>query len=311
MNKKQKKHKVTFNEKPPISERITWYDKTGDTKELMEFLNFLSISPEICEVAVENQPFPEAMVFSSCAILRLPIRSDWTIPKSSYVTFLIFSEQLITLHQTQVSLIEQIKKQYQENTLDEDVQSIATLFSYLLDTIVDTNIRCFTKARSETEAFSEKIDIASVVVTEKDVVQVRQQVSQLLSQFEDQFYALTNLETQHNKKAFLMPLYEDLKDSIEAQGHLVRSLTHLEMRLRDIQQFYQYIMERKTEQRLRQLTVLSTVYMPLTFLTGIYGMNFKNIPGLESDYGYFLLLGIMLIISGILLYFFYRKGWFQ
>lgn len=301
----------SIKNKIPIYEKIQWNDITGNKNDFITFLDNLSISPEISEVAIENQPFPEATLFSTCAILRLPIRSEWSIPDCDYVTFLIFSDRLVTLHQSQVSLLVQLRIQYQKNTMDEDVQSIPTLVSYILDNLIDTNIRCFTRARLATEEFGEKVDLATVVIKEQDAVNVRRQVSQLLSQFEDQFYALTSLETQHTKKAFLSELYDTLKDSIEAQGHLVRSLTHLEMRLRDIQQFYQYLMERKTEQRLRQLTVLSTVYMPLTLITSIYGMNFENMPGIGWEYGYFVLLGLMCVISGVLIYFFYRKGWFQ
>lgn len=311
MKKVRYKPKHTIQKKVPIYEKIHWYDMNGATDELIAFLDNLSIPSEISDIAIENQPFPEAIFFSTCVMLRLPICSEWSIPQSNYVTFLIFPDKLITLHQNHIIFLVQLRTQYQKNTMDEEVESISTLVSYILDNLIDANIRFFTKTRLATEEFGQKVDLATVVVKEQDVVNVRRQVSQLLSQFEDQFYALTNLETQHTKKAFLADLYNTLKESIEAQGHLVRSLTHLEMRLRDIQQFYQYLMERKTEQRLRQLTVLSTVYMPLTLLTSIYGMNFENMPGIGWEYGYLSLLGIMGIISGVLIYFFYRKGWFQ
>lgn len=310
MKKTQQHSKEITNRKLSTPDKVAWYDACGTIEDRNSLLTNLSISTEISEVALENQPFPESIVFSSCVMLRLPIRSDWANPQSLYATFLIFPNQLITLHEKEIPLLTQTRIQYQKDTFEE-AQNIPSLISYILDNIVDTNIRCFSKARLTTEELGGKIDLPSVVVTGREVIHIRRQVSRLLSQFEDQFYALTNLQTQHNKKAFLSSLYDDLKANLEAQGHLVRSITHLEMRLRDIQQFYQYLMQRKTEQRLRQLTVLSVVYMPLTLLTGIYGMNFKNIPGLESTYGYFILLTIMVVITGVLIYFFYRKGWFQ
>ncbi|MBW7936764.1 MAG: magnesium and cobalt transport protein CorA, partial [Flavobacteriales bacterium] len=49
--------------------------------------------------------------------------------------------------------------------------------------------------------------------------------------------------------------------------------------------------------------------MPLTFITGIYGMNFRHIPELEWRYGYFIILGGMGLLSLILLLFFRRKRW--
>ncbi|MGB5072455.1 MAG: CorA family divalent cation transporter [Flavobacteriales bacterium] len=49
--------------------------------------------------------------------------------------------------------------------------------------------------------------------------------------------------------------------------------------------------------------------MPLTFIVGVYGMNFKNMPELEWRYGYYAVMGVMLFISLVMLVLFRRKGW--
>lgn len=61
---------------------------------------------------------------------------------------------------------------------------------------------------------------------------------------------------------------------------------------------------------MKTLTILSVIFIPLTFLAGIYGMNFKNIPELDTKYGYFILLGVMVIITVISVWYFKRKKWF-
>jgi magnesium transporter len=61
---------------------------------------------------------------------------------------------------------------------------------------------------------------------------------------------------------------------------------------------------------MKTLTILSVIFIPLTFLAGIYGMNFENIPELKSENGYFILLGTMLVISIISIWYFKRKKWF-
>lgn len=61
---------------------------------------------------------------------------------------------------------------------------------------------------------------------------------------------------------------------------------------------------------MKTLTILSVIFIPLTFLAGIYGMNFDNIPELKSEYGYFILLGVMVIITIAAVWYFKRKKWF-
>ncbi|MCK0159936.1 CorA family divalent cation transporter [Allomuricauda sp. F6463D] len=61
---------------------------------------------------------------------------------------------------------------------------------------------------------------------------------------------------------------------------------------------------------MKTLTIFSVIFIPLTFLAGIYGMNFENIPELKWPYGYFVLLGAMLVISIFSIIVFKRKKWF-
>jgi magnesium transporter len=57
------------------------------------------------------------------------------------------------------------------------------------------------------------------------------------------------------------------------------------------------------------LTILATIFIPLTFITGVYGMNFRYMPELYWKFGYWIALGIMLIISAGMLAFFKKKKW--
>ena len=60
---------------------------------------------------------------------------------------------------------------------------------------------------------------------------------------------------------------------------------------------------------MKVLTIIATIFMPLTFLAGVYGMNFKHMPELEWTWGYPASLGLMLGISLTMLFFFRRKRW--
>lgn len=61
---------------------------------------------------------------------------------------------------------------------------------------------------------------------------------------------------------------------------------------------------------MKTLTSYSVIFIPLTFLAGIYGMNFANMPELQSDYGYFILLGAMLLVASASIWYFSKRKWF-
>jgi magnesium transporter len=62
---------------------------------------------------------------------------------------------------------------------------------------------------------------------------------------------------------------------------------------------------------MRVLTVIATIFMPLTFMAGVYGMNFKFMPELETPWGYPVLLLAMAGVAGGMLVYFARKGWLR
>jgi magnesium transporter len=60
---------------------------------------------------------------------------------------------------------------------------------------------------------------------------------------------------------------------------------------------------------MKVLTIIATIFMPLTFMAGVYGMNFKYMPELEWPWGYFLILGVMITVAVSMLTCFRKKRW--
>jgi magnesium transporter len=67
----------------------------------------------------------------------------------------------------------------------------------------------------------------------------------------------------------------------------------------------------RTNEVMKVLTVVTSIFIPLTFIVGIYGMNFKAMPELSSPYGYPAIWAVMLAVAATLLVFFWRKGWLR
>lgn len=65
----------------------------------------------------------------------------------------------------------------------------------------------------------------------------------------------------------------------------------------------------KLNETMKVLTIISTIFIPLSFLASLYGMNFKHMPELETEYGYYVVLGVMATTVAGMLYYFRKKGW--
>lgn len=74
---------------------------------------------------------------------------------------------------------------------------------------------------------------------------------------------------------------------------------------------YYAVQGQKMNQIMKVLTIVSTIFIPLTFIVGVYGMNFINMPELEMKNGYFITWGVMIFIAIMLLWYFFKKGWLK
>jgi magnesium transporter len=74
--------------------------------------------------------------------------------------------------------------------------------------------------------------------------------------------------------------------------------------------FYFSAQAHKMNEIMKTLTIISVVFIPLTFIVGVYGMNFKHMPELEYAYGYYTVVGLMIFIVLAMIYYFKRRRWF-
>jgi magnesium transporter len=93
--------------------------------------------------------------------------------------------------------------------------------------------------------------------------------------------------------------------------YLDRAIERLEKRVDDLRVRFNMNQQDRTNRRLAVLTVISAVFLPLTLLAGIYGMNFEYMPELAYRYAYPAALGVMVLIALGLLAYFRSRGWFD
>ena len=106
--------------------------------------------------------------------------------------------------------------------------------------------------------------------------------------------------------AQLLPFYRDIYDHIMRITDLAESYRDLISGSLDA---YMSVVGNRMNEIMKVLTIFSAIMLPLTFIAGLYGMNFDNLPELHYRYSYFLVLAIMLVVAAAMIFFFWRRGW--
>jgi magnesium transporter len=115
---------------------------------------------------------------------------------------------------------------------------------------------------------------------------------------------------QDDTRVYLRDCYDHIVQIVE----LVETYRELTADLRDL---YMSALSNRINETMRVLTIISTMFIPLTFIAGVYGMNFDyadgqmplNMPELHTPYGYVMCLAVMAVLAIGMLFYFYRQGW--
>ncbi|MFI5163809.1 MAG: magnesium/cobalt transporter CorA [Bacteroidia bacterium] len=119
---------------------------------------------------------------------------------------------------------------------------------------------------------------------------------------------INNFERCENKlikkstRLFLRDLYDHtirVIDTVETFRDLLSGMMDI----------YLSSVSNRMNEIMKVLTIISTIFIPVTFIAGVYGMNFKYMPELESPYGYWITWGVMLTVMTIMIFYFKRKKW--
>jgi magnesium transporter len=103
-------------------------------------------------------------------------------------------------------------------------------------------------------------------------------------------------------RVFLRDVYDHAVQALE----IVESLRETAVSVMEV---FLSVQNQRLNEVMKVLTVIATIFIPLTFIASIYGMNFKHMPELESRWGYPAVLGFMLLTAGGMIAYFRRRGW--
>ncbi len=178
----------------------------------------------------------------------------------------------------------------------------------LLDSVVDYYYPILDHVEEQIDALEVSILSEPGQDTKSSIHQLKRQLLTLrkaivpLREAVAKFSRIDSPQVKDDTLVFVRDLHDhviQVMDTIETYRDLVNGLYDL----------YLSEISYRTNNVMKILTIISTIFIPLTFLAGVYGMNFKNMPELGWKYGYFYLWGFMFLIFIVSLLFFRRKKW--
>lgn len=174
----------------------------------------------------------------------------------------------------------------------------------ILDTVIDNYI-------SMSEKLAKKIELLEDVVVKRPSEFTLQRILNLRKELLDFKRSIDPLKEAINTLSRelddeMAKYYRDLYDHIIYESENLAMYREMIVNLLDL---YHSNLGMKMNQVIKVLTIITTIFVPLTFIVGIYGMNFDNMPELKWENGYFMVMGLMLVIVMGMMLFFRRKRW--
>jgi len=228
---------------------------------------------------------------------------------TEYITFLVKEDLLITIVDKARASMEEIISQMNSLPLpaDEGLMHVVYLIFHELSS---ENLDAVANARKRVDKLAEIIDERPKDVEPSNIMSIKRDLVVIFGVLEDEYYSigfLPKLRFQTGTAKYR----EHFAETARGLEHLKKSVERTEDRLESIHLQYMLSLQDLTNKRLSTLTILQAIFVPLTLIAGIYGMNFAFIPELKWDYGYFWIMGLMVVIVVCELWYFYKHDWFK
>ena len=224
------------------------------------------------------------------------------------VSFVLGENWVLSFQEQEGDIFEGLRQRLRDNKGTIRQHGADYLLYRLIDTVVDNYFFV-------TEHLSESIDkLEEEVLKSPDTpsLQQIQKMKRLITNLRKSTLplreAIFSLEKNENNlikdstRRYLRDVYEHIfhiNDSFESQRDMLASIMDL----------YLSGVSNRMNEVMKILTIIATIFIPLTFIAGLYGMNFDNMPELHWKYGYFFILLAMLILFIIMLFYFKKKKW--
>lgn len=192
--------------------------------------------------------------------------------------------------------------------LEQKTNSPDYLLYVLIDLIVDNYFNVSDRIEMKIEKLEEDILLKTRKTHLSEMIGLRSEILWLrktLAPQKDLIFTLNKKELKLIDDQ-LQKYFSDIHENAVKVNEIFETFRELMGNLREA---YQSSLANRANEIMRVFTAMTTIFMPLTVITGIYGMNFDNMPELHTQHGYFVTIGFMIGLGAFMFILFRKKGW--
>jgi magnesium transporter len=290
---------------------ISWINITGlhDVDTMKAIGEKLNIRPLIMEDILNTEQRPKIQETDESLFLLLkmvrPLENEYGMEQ---VSMILKKNQVITFQEQRGDVFESIRERIRGNTGRVRSAGADYLMYTLVDSIVDgyfPYLEFVSESLEETESrILQTPDVEflqELHLRKRELISIRKNAWPMRD--------IVNTLAHENVRLLTSATNEYLRD---AHDHVLQIADTTES-LRDVVtgllELYLSTSSSRTNEVMKVLTIIATIFIPLTFVAGIYGMNFVYMPELTAKAGYPIVLGAMAFIAGGMVLYFKKKKW--
>ncbi len=295
---------------------ISWMDVQGLGSErvLKQIGDIFTLHPLLLEDVVNVPQRPKLEDYNEQLVLIVQMvrpNANEVGFESEQVSFVLGTRYLLTFQEEEIEdCFDIVRERIRANQGKVRQQGADYLMYLLLDSIIDGYFPVLEDYGDRIEDIEDELAISPHTSQLKEIYVIRRELLALRRAIWP-LRNVTNMLVRGESSlisAEAQIYFRDCYDHVIQILDIVETYRELASSLMDA---YLSSMSNKMNEVMQVLTVVSTIFIPLTFIAGVYGMNFEYMPELKTRWGYFGSLGLMAAIAGGLILFFWRRGWFE
>lgn len=294
--------------------QVNWINlETIKTREVAEFASHFKIHPLIIGDITNSDLLPKFEIFDnvlffSTKMLNYDDVNDMI--REEHLSILMTQNLVITVQEgLPGDVFDQLRGRIESGKGMIRKYHVDFLFYNILNAVLENYIHILERLRSNVEELEEKMLANTGEKVVPIIIKVKRDIHTLRTYTIPMREALLKMRVEGAGfiKKTSLNYFQDLQDHLQ---YLTSSFDTLREMLKDLLDIHSSNQNMEMNRIMKTLTIISAIFIPLTFIAGVYGMNFRNMPGQESNSGFFFILLIMGAVAIVMAIFMRFKRWF-